>query len=109
MCAQGDFIMFFSKISEGFEVENNSISNIIDRSGITPEMDYLLQKDYHRLDIMANKRFYGRFLMLAVSLALVFGFDFVEVDLEPVLFEEVERELPEERVVVVFGAFSSTS
>ena len=31
VCAQGDFTMFFSKISEGFEVENNSISNIIDR------------------------------------------------------------------------------
>ena len=43
------------------------------------------------------------------SVSLVFGFDFVEVDLEPVLFEEVEREPPEARVVVAFGAFSSTS
>ena len=47
VCAEGDFIQFYSKVSNTFEVEGKSTSDIIDRIGITPAMDYKLQSDLH--------------------------------------------------------------
>ena len=47
ICSRGQYKQFFSKISDMFEVDGGSTSDIIDRIGITPEMDYKLQREYH--------------------------------------------------------------
>ena len=49
VCARGDFIQFFSKVSDSFEVDGGSASDIIDKIGITPEMDYKFQKQYSKV------------------------------------------------------------
>lgn len=72
ICARGEYFLFFSKISDLFEVPGKSTSDIIDRIGITPEMDYKLQRRYDEAygfhKIVNNKPV----LIIAVVLLCVF-------------------------------------
>lgn len=74
VCAQGDYIMFFSRISEGFQIQGSTVSDIVDHSGITPAMDYSLQKEYHHLDVHNNKLMHVIGILICVSLALLIAF-----------------------------------
>ena len=48
ICSGGDFTNFYSRISEAFEVKGETVSDIIDRCGVSPMMDYKLQKELLR-------------------------------------------------------------
>ena len=48
VCSGGDFTNFYSRISEAFEVKGETVSDIIDKCGICPMMDYKLQKELLR-------------------------------------------------------------
>lgn len=54
VCARGKFIQFYSKISDTFEIRGGSTSDIVDKIGICPEMDYKFQKQYHKLSGINN-------------------------------------------------------
>ncbi len=51
VCAQGNYILFYSKISDSFRIHGSTESDLVDLCGITPRMDYHLQKEYHHLNI----------------------------------------------------------
>lgn len=48
VCARGEFIQFYEQMSDEFEVQGSSTSDIIDKIGICPEMDYEFQKQYRK-------------------------------------------------------------
>lgn len=49
VCARGDFIQFYAQISDTFEVRGGSTSDIIDKIGICPKMDYRFQKEFRKV------------------------------------------------------------
>ena len=49
VCARGEFIQFYAQISDKFEIRGGSTSDIIDKIGICPEMDYEFQKQYKKV------------------------------------------------------------
>lgn len=76
VCARGDFLLFFKKVSDSFEVRGKSTSDIIDLIGITPEMDYRLQKKYDEAygfhKILNNKPVL--IITIVVLSVLIYGF-----------------------------------
>lgn len=72
ICARGEFLQFFSKVSDTFEVPGNGISDIIDVIGITPDMDYQLQKELYRNRFSLKKKavLVGVAIMLCIFFAV---------------------------------------
>ena len=54
VCARGEFIQFYAQISDKFEIRGGSTSDIIDKIGICPEMDYEFQKQYKKVSGVGN-------------------------------------------------------
>jgi hypothetical protein len=48
VCAQGDWIEFYSQISDMYESPKFNVDYIVDHSGITKNLDYCFQKEYKK-------------------------------------------------------------
>ncbi len=73
VCARGDFLLFYSKISDTFEVNGSSTSDIVDRIGITPEMNLQLQREYHN-HCGIRKILKSKIFIISVALCLIISF-----------------------------------
>lgn len=73
VCARGEFVPFFSKISDGFEVEKHSVSDIIDLCGITPKMDYQLQKELFGINVNTKYKYLVPIVVIVLCVFFVIG------------------------------------
>ncbi len=69
VCAQGDFLEFYRAMAIGFEVPGKRTSDIIDKIGISRNMDYKMQKLY-RKEIRENNE-YRKILMALVVIVWI--------------------------------------
>ena len=46
VCARGEWLMFYAKYSDILDIRGASASDLIDKIGITPRMDYQIRKEY---------------------------------------------------------------
>lgn len=84
ICARGKFIQFFAQISDSFELPGESTSDIIDKIGICPEMDYELQKQYRKV-VGANSVIKRKPVVITTLTAIVALLYFVGKGTDPVL------------------------
>ena len=80
VCAQGNYLLFYSRMSDSFQIKGSTVSDLVDICGITPSMDFNLQKEYYHLNNNYTNAKRDSIITLSILTIFLFLFFFIGIN-----------------------------